>query len=84
MVTRVALIFGLIGSLWLGVTAALGEADDRFVTRREWNRQQDSMSAAAVLREVRDSARYDGLRKRLDYVVCREDFSRQQCLRPDR
>lgn len=40
--------------------------------------------AAQSLREVRDSARQERITQQLRYLVCREDFSRQQCLRPDR
>lgn len=37
-----------------------------------------------ALRDVRDSARQERITQQLRYLVCREDFSRQQCLRPDR
>ena len=58
--------------------------DESKLSTRRFDRYSDSVAAAAIQREIRDSARYDGLRKRLDYVICREDFTRKQCLRPDR
>ena len=41
-------------------------------------------AAAEQLRIVRDSARQEKISQQLRYLICREDFSRQQCLRPDR
>jgi hypothetical protein len=40
--------------------------------------------ASEALRDVRDSARQERITSQLRYLICREDFSRQQCLRPDR
>lgn len=82
--TRIAVVFGLIASVWLGVTAAIGTVDERYLLRREHARYQDSLAASAVLRDVRDSARQERIANQLRYLICREDFSRQQCLRPDR
>jgi hypothetical protein len=82
--TRAIVVSTLIGGVWGGVTAARNEVDDRYVTRREWNHQQDSIAASAVLRDVRDSSRQEQIARQLKYLICREDFSRQQCLRADR
>ena len=69
-VTRVALIFGIIGSLWLGLTAALNTVDDRYFLRREHNRYRDSVSAAAELRAVRDSSRQERVWRAIKYEGC--------------
>lgn len=43
-----------------------------------------AQQAKVALREQRDSARQEQINRQLRYLICREDFSRQQCLRPDR
>lgn len=67
---RTALIFGIIGSVWLGVTAALNTVDDRYLLRREHNRYRDSVSAAAELRAVRDSSRQERVWRAIKYEGC--------------
>jgi hypothetical protein len=47
-------------------------------------RYVDQQEAQRALRELRDSARQERVAAELRYLICRQDFSRQQCLRPNR
>ena len=44
----------------------------------------NAQMARDAMRDVRDSSRQEQIGRQLRYLICREDFSRQQCLRPDR
>lgn len=68
--TRLSVVFGLIAAIWVGVTAALNTADHRYITRREQDRYRDSLAAAAVLRDLRDSARQENVYRALRYNAC--------------
>lgn len=68
--TRVAIIFGLIGSVWVAITAALSTVDDRYLLRREHNRYRDSVAAAEALHDLRDSARQENVLRALRYNAC--------------
>lgn len=41
-------------------------------------------AAAVEQSRIRDSARMERINQQLRYLICREDFDRRQCLRPDR
>jgi hypothetical protein len=84
VVARAGALLGLLASMWLLVTAAKGATENWLLPRAVHTRYVDSIAASAVLHEVRDSARQEKIQQQLRYLICREDFSRQQCLRPDR
>ena len=58
--------------------------DAQKLDARVFVRYVDQQEAQRALRDVRDSARMERVTRELRYLTCRQDFSRQQCLRPDR
>jgi hypothetical protein len=66
-------------TLWAAKRYDASKLDERVFA--DYVNQQLAQDA---LREVRDSARQERIAQQLRYLICREDFSRQQCLRPER
>lgn len=66
------------------VTWAFLRYDASNLSTRRFERFTDSLQAASAVKDVRDSARQERIGQQLRYLICREDFSRQQCLRPER
>jgi hypothetical protein len=58
--------------------------DDSKVSTRRFERYTDSLAAVTLLKERTDSLHHIVDDRKLDYLACRQDFSRKQCLRPDR
>jgi hypothetical protein len=69
-VTRASLVFGLIAGIWAGLTAAMNTTERWLLPRREHEHFRDSLEAAQILHDVRDSARQETVIRALRYNAC--------------
>jgi hypothetical protein len=84
LIARSMSVATLIALAWAGLTAAKTGMETWFLPRTEYREHEAQRQSALELRALRDSARMERINSRLNYLICREDFPRQQCLRPDR
>lgn len=88
MVTRVVIVFGLIGSLWVGLTAAKNTVETWLVPQSQYDSDLDSLNAYFVRQQIEDiqwkadDAAFKREMRKQQYEDCVRHHGVKSCIPP--